>query len=103
MQPCLAKKRLNWLLFIARNITVTLSFVNINVTHSRQPRSKLSDIRARLARNLKTTGILFMGLNVIGGFSPKINITSPTGLRAYKNLGGPDLTAKVWEAIESRR
>jgi glutathione synthase len=30
-------------------------------------------------------------------------VTSPTGLRAIKNLGGPDLAATIWDAIEAKR
>jgi glutathione synthase len=30
-------------------------------------------------------------------------VTSPTGLRAIKRLGGSDLAAAVWDAVEGRR
>jgi glutathione synthase len=33
----------------------------------------------------------------------EINVTSPTGIRAIKNLGGPDIAAMVWDVIESKR
>ena len=32
-----------------------------------------------------------------------INVTSPTGIRAIKNLGGPDVAALVWDKIEAKR
>ena len=33
----------------------------------------------------------------------EINVTSPTGIRAIKNLGGPDVAAAVWDVIEKKR
>ena len=32
---------------------------------------------------------MFVGIDVIDGFLTEINVTSPTGIRAIKNLGGP--------------
>ncbi|MDB5593767.1 MAG: glutathione synthetase [Hyphomicrobiales bacterium] len=52
---------------------------------------------------LKRRGLLFVGIDVIDGYLTEINVTSPTGLRAIKRLGGPDLAVDVWDAIESRR
>jgi glutathione synthase len=40
---------------------------------------------------------------VIDGFLTEINVTSPTGIRAVKNLGGADIAALVWDAIEAKR
>jgi glutathione synthase len=39
---------------------------------------------------------------VIDGNLTEINVTSPTGLRAIKNLGGPDLAAAIWDSIEAK-
>ena len=33
----------------------------------------------------------------------EINVTSPTGIRAIKRVGGPDLAVSVWDAIEAKR
>jgi glutathione synthase len=30
-------------------------------------------------------------------------VTSPTGIRAIARLGGPDVAAKIWAAIETKR
>jgi len=38
--------------------------------------------------------------NVIDGFLTEINVTSPTGIRAIKGFGGPDVTAMIWDRIE---
>jgi len=39
---------------------------------------------------------------VIDGNLTEINVTSPTGLRAIKRLGVPDLAVDVWDAIEGK-
>jgi glutathione synthase len=33
----------------------------------------------------------------------EINVTSLTGIRAIARLGGPDVAAKIWDAIEAKR
>jgi glutathione synthase len=57
----------------------------------------------RIGPELKRRGLLFVGVDVIDGFLTEINITSPTGIRAIKRLGGPDLSVAIWDAIEARR
>jgi glutathione synthase len=32
----------------------------------------------------------------------EINVTCPTGIRAIRNTGGPDLAPVIWDAIESK-
>jgi glutathione synthase len=60
------------------------------------------EICARIGPELKRRGLLFVGIDVIDGHLTEINVTSPTGLRAIKRLGGPDLAAAIWNAIEAR-
>ena len=52
---------------------------------------------------LKERGLLFTGIDVIDGNLTEINVTSPTGIRAIKRLGGPDLAVAIWDAIEAKR
>jgi glutathione synthase len=61
------------------------------------------EICARLGPALRERGLLFVGIDVIGGFLTEINVTSPTGIRAIKNLGGPDIAALIWDKIEGKR
>jgi glutathione synthase len=61
------------------------------------------EICARLGPALRERGLLFVGIDVIDGFLTEINVTSPTGIRAVKNLGGPDIAAVIWDAIEAKR
>ncbi len=60
-------------------------------------------ICARLGPALRERGLLFVGIDVIDGFLTEINVTSPTGIRAVKNLGGPDVAAMIWDKIEEKR
>jgi glutathione synthase len=61
------------------------------------------DICTRLGPALRERGLLFVGIDVIDGFLTEINVTSPTGIRAIKNLGGSDIAALIWDKIEAKR
>jgi len=61
------------------------------------------EIIARLKPVLIERGMIFVGIDVIGDMLTEINVTSPTGIRAVKNLGGPDAAAMVWDVIETKR
>jgi glutathione synthase len=61
------------------------------------------EICARIGPELKRRGLLFVGIDVIDGYLTEINVTSPTGLWIIKRLGGPDLAAAIWDAIEAKR
>ena len=61
------------------------------------------DICNTIGPALRERGLIFVGIDVIGGLLTEINVTSPTGIRAIKNLGGPDIAALVWDAIEKKR
>ena len=65
------------------------------------PREK--EICDRIGPTLKERGLLFVGIDVIDGHLTEINVTSPTGLRAIKRLGGPDLSKAIWDLIEAKR
>ncbi|MGI9423034.1 MAG: glutathione synthase [Hyphomicrobiaceae bacterium] len=58
------------------------------------------EICERLAPELKTRGLLFTGIDVIGPYLTEINVTSPTGIRQVKAFGGNDIAAMIWDAIE---
>jgi glutathione synthase len=61
------------------------------------------EICKRLGPALRERGLLFVGIDVIDGWLTEINVTSPTGIRAIKNLGGPDIAAMMWDRIEKKR
>ena len=60
------------------------------------------EICERLGPELKRRGLIFVGIDVIGGFLTEINVTSPTGIRQVKAFGGNDVAALIWDAIEGR-
>jgi hypothetical protein len=61
------------------------------------------EICAAIGPALRQRGLIFVGIDVIDGFLTEINVTSPTGIRAIKNLGGPDVAAMIWDRIEDKR
>lgn len=61
------------------------------------------EICAALAPALKARGLLFVGIDVIGGqWLTEINVTSPTGIVAVDAFNGTDTPALIWDAIERR-
>src|SRR3954468_603642 len=61
------------------------------------------EICAKLGPALRERGLLLVGIDVIDGNLTEINVTSPTGIRAIKGLGGPDIAAMIWDKIEAKR
>jgi len=65
---------------------------------------KEREICAALAPALKRRGLLFVGIDVIGGkWLTEINVTSPTGIVAIDKFNGTDTAGLIWEAIERRQ
>ncbi len=61
------------------------------------------EICAALAPELKRRGLIFVGIDVIGGeWLTEINVTSPTGIVAIDRFNGTDTAALIWDAIERR-
>ena len=51
---------------------------------------------------LKERGLIFTGIDVIGGYLTEINVTSPTGLREIARFSDLDLTVDIWDVIEAK-
>ena len=61
------------------------------------------EICAAMGPELKKRGLVFVGIDVIGGkWLTEINVTSPTGIAAIDKFNGTDTPALIWEAIERR-
>ena len=60
------------------------------------------EICAQLAPGLREYGILFAGIDVIGGWLTEVNVTSPTGVQEINALDGVALEALVLDAVERR-
>ena len=57
----------------------------------------------RIGPALRDRGMLFVGLDVIGGFVTEINVTSPTGVRELGKQFGIDIADQLMGAIARRR
>ena len=61
------------------------------------------EICAALGPELKRRGLLFVGIDVIGGrWLTEINVTSPTGIVAIERFDGTDVAGMIWDAIEAK-
>ena len=61
------------------------------------------EICAALAPELRRRGLVFVGIDVIGGkWLTEINVTSPTGIVAIDQFNGTDTPSLIWDAIEAR-
>ena len=60
------------------------------------------EICEKLGPELARRGLLFVGIDVIGGYLTEINVTSPTGIVAIDRFNGTDTPALIWDAIERR-
>ncbi len=61
------------------------------------------EICAVMGPRLKELGLIFVGIDVIGGeWLTEINVTSPTGIVAIDRFNGTDTPSQIWDAIERR-
>ncbi|MCB2074316.1 MAG: glutathione synthase [Novosphingobium sp.] len=61
------------------------------------------EICAAMGPELKRLGLVFVGIDVIGGkWLTEINVTSPTGIVAIDKFNGSDTGGMIWDAIEAR-
>jgi len=60
------------------------------------------EICEALGPELKSRGLIFVGIDVIGGLLTEINVTSPTGIQEINRFNGTCLEADIWDAIEAR-
>ena len=61
------------------------------------------EICARIGPVLRERGLIFVGIDVIGGMLTEINVTSPTGMQELERFDGIDVAGRFWEAVEARR
>ena len=70
--------------------------------HATKLTDREREICAALGPELKARGLLFVGIDVIGGHLTEINVTSPTGIVAIDAFDGSDTPALIWDAIEAK-
>lgn len=62
-----------------------------------------AEICAAMGPQLKRLGLIFVGIDVIGGqWLTEINVTSPTGLVSIDAFDGVDTAAMIWDACAAR-
>ena len=61
------------------------------------------DICASIGPILAEKGLIFVGIDVIGGYITEINVTSPTGIQEINHLVQVSLEVQIWDAIETKR
>ncbi len=59
------------------------------------------EICQRIAPFLKENGLLFTGIDVIGGYMTEVNVTSPTGLQEIHRFYGTRLEAVLLDRVEA--
>jgi glutathione synthase len=59
-------------------------------------------LASRIGPAMRERGMLFVGLDVIGGFVTEINVTSPTGIREIEKMHGHDTGGLLIDAILAR-
>ncbi|HKS55895.1 MAG TPA: glutathione synthase, partial [Steroidobacteraceae bacterium] len=57
---------------------------------------------SEIGPTLRQRGMLFVGLDVIGGYVTEINVTSPTGVRELDKQFGTDIAGLLMDAIQKR-
>ncbi|HEY9852622.1 MAG TPA: glutathione synthase [Leptolyngbyaceae cyanobacterium] len=57
------------------------------------------EICAQLAPTLQRDGLIFVGIDAIGGYLTEVNVTSPTGVREIDRLNGTRLAYQVIEWV----
>lgn len=61
------------------------------------------EICSQLAPTLRRDGLIFVGIDVIGGYLTEVNVTSPTGIREIDRLSDANLGQQVMAWIENWR
>ncbi|MBW4445486.1 MAG: glutathione synthase [Spirirestis rafaelensis WJT71-NPBG6] len=58
------------------------------------------EICTQLAETLRKDGLIFVGIDVIGGYLTEVNVTSPTGIREIDRLDNTHLAQQVIQWVE---
>lgn len=60
------------------------------------------EICAKIGPRLRDKGLLFAGIDIIGGYMTELNVTSPTGIRELQRETGLPIAGHLFDAILSR-
>jgi len=59
-------------------------------------------ICAAIGPTLRSQGMIFVGIDVIGDYLTEINVTSPTGLQEIARFDGVHIEKAIWDRIEAK-
>jgi glutathione synthase len=79
------------------NMAVGGRVAQVNITERER------DICQQLAPTLQRDGLIFVGIDIIGGYLTEVNVTSPTGIREIDRLDGVRLAHQVMEWLTQAR
>ena len=60
------------------------------------------EIIKRNEDNLKTKGLFFVGIDVIGNYLTEINVTSPTGRREINRINKTKIEKIFWDKVQTK-
>jgi glutathione synthase len=61
------------------------------------------EICSHLAAKLRQDGLIFVGIDVIGGYLTEVNVTSPTGIREIDRLDGTHIAHQFIQWVEASK
>lgn len=64
---------------------------------------KEHEICSQIAATLRRDGLIFVGIDVIGGYLTEVNVTSPTGIREIDRFDGTRLGHQVIQWVEQAK
>lgn len=64
--------------------------------------AKQRAVAAEIGPFLVAHGIIYAGLDFIGDHLIEINVTSPTLIQELRRVGGPDMSQKIWDYLETQ-
>ena len=91
---------------VPQDISIKANMAAGGVAEKTEITDRDKEICENIGPELKSRGIIFAGLDIIGGYLTEINVTSPTGIESINNLYGLEekhrIEAKIWDALEKR-
>ncbi len=60
------------------------------------------EICEAIGQSLKSRGLIFVGIDVIGRYLTEINVTSPTGIQEIERFDGTNVAGLIWDVIEKK-
>ena len=61
------------------------------------------EICARIGSTLRELGMIFVGIDIIGGYLTEINVTSPTGIQEINRFNDVQIESLLWDSIVQHR